>query len=229
MFVTNVIGRIFQMPAEEIILGLMAFVAILGAYSVYQQNLVVRLRRQLAEKQSHSDLLRNMAMFDSLTGLYNRRFAEHRLAEEVARCARKSHPLTILTIDLNNFKQINDTYGHAAGDQVLREFAARLTSVIRGSDMAIRLGGDEFLIVLPECTVEQLEHVLHRLDSLEVAWRDLRIPVTFSTGWKQLEQGETPEMMLRLCDEALYANKRGRKEPNKPVSVRGPNLSDKTR
>jgi two-component system cell cycle response regulator len=173
--------------------------------------LIKRLRRQLAEKQGHSDLLRNMAMVDPLTGLYNRRFAEHRLAAEVARSERKGHPLTLLTLDLNNFKQINDTHGHPAGDYVLQEFAARLNSVIRGADLAVRLGGDEFLVLLPECTLEQLQLVLGRLGSLEVDWQGQRIPVTFSAGWKQYELGDRPEEMLARADQDLYERKRASK------------------
>jgi diguanylate cyclase (GGDEF)-like protein/predicted Zn finger-like uncharacterized protein len=169
------------------------------------------LRRQLAEKQGHSDILRNLAMVDPLTGLYNRRFAEHRLAAEVARSERKGHPLTLLTLDLNNFKQINDTYGHPAGDQVLQEFAARLNKVIRGADLAVRLGGDEFLVLLPECTLEQLQLVLGRLGSLEVDWQGQKVPVTFSAGWKQYELGDKPGEMLARADQDLYARKRASK------------------
>src|SRR5437762_2942602 len=110
------------------------------------------------------------------------------------------------------FKQINDTHGHPAGDQVLLEFAARLNKVVRGADLAVRLGGDEFLVLLPECTLEQLQLVLVRLGSLGVNWHGQKIPVTFSAGWKQYEMGERPEELLARADEALYASKRaGRK------------------
>jgi diguanylate cyclase (GGDEF)-like protein len=90
-----------------------------------------------------------------------------------------------MTLDLNDFKRINDSYGHAAGDQVLQEFALRLNRVIRGSDLAVRLGGDEFLVLLPECTLEQVQTVLGRLGSIEVEWQGQQIPVTFSAGWRQ--------------------------------------------
>jgi diguanylate cyclase (GGDEF)-like protein/predicted Zn finger-like uncharacterized protein len=195
---------------------LIALVFLFNFYTIYQQILIKRLRRQLAEKQGHSDLLRNLAMIDPLTGLYNRRFAEQRLAAEVARSERKGHPLTILTLDLNNFKQINDTFGHPAGDQVLQEFAARLNKVIRGADLAVRFGGDEFLVLLPECTTRQLQLVLGRLGSLEVDWRGQKIPVTFSAGWKQYEMGERPEEMLGRADELLYARKRAGKNTQTP-------------
>jgi diguanylate cyclase (GGDEF)-like protein len=202
---------IFRIRLTEAVYGLIALVLLFNIYTVYQQILIKRLRRQLAEKQGHSDILRNLAMVDPLTGLYNRRFAEHRLAAEVARSERKGHPLTLLTLDLNNFKQINDTYGHPAGDQVLQEFAAHLNKVIRGADLAVRLGGDEFLVLLPECTLEQLQLVLGRLGSLEVDWQGQKIPVTFSAGWKQYELGDKPGEMLARADQDLYARKRASK------------------
>src|SRR6266568_3655792 len=200
-----------RIKATDVVLGLVILVVLFDLFAAYQQFLIRRLRRQLAEKQGHSDLLRNLAMVDPLTGLYNRRFAEQRLAAEVARSERKGHPLTILTLDLNSFKQINDTYGHPAGDQVLQEFAAHLNKVIRGADLAVRLGGDEFLVLLPECTTQQLQLVLGRLGSLEVDWHGQTIPVTFSAGWKQYEMGERPEEMLTRADELLYARKRAGK------------------
>jgi len=198
--------------ATDVVLGLVILVVLFDLYAAYQQFLIKRLRRQLAEKQGHSDLLRNLAMIDPLTGLYNRRFAEQRLAAEVARSERKGHPLTVLTLDLNNFKEINDRYGHPAGDLVLQEFAARLNKVIRGSDLAVRLGGDEFLVLLPECTVEQLELVVGRLGVLEVEWNGQKIPVTFSAGWKQYQPGERPDEMLARADELLYKRKRASKK-----------------
>src|SRR5437762_6952234 len=185
----------------HVVFGLIALVVIFNVYAVSQAILIRRLRRQLAKKQGRSDLLRNLAMVDPLTGLYNRRFAEQRLAAEVARSERKGHPLTVLTVDLNNFKQINDTYGHPARDQVLLEFAARLNHVIRGSDLAVRLGGDEFLVLLPECTLEQLQLVLGRLGSLEVNWQGQKIPVSFSAGWKRSEEhtSELQSPMYLVC------------------------------
>lgn len=202
----------FKVNIADVVFGLIALVVFFNLYAISQAILIKRLRRQLAEKQGHSDLLRNLAMVDSLTGLYNRRFAEQRLAAEVARSERKGHPLTILTLDLNNFKEINDTYGHPAGDLVLQEFAARLNNVIRGGDLAVRLGGDEFLVLLPECTSQQLQLVLGRLGSLEVNWQGQEIPITFSAGWKQYELGERPEEMLARADEALYTRKRAGKK-----------------
>jgi diguanylate cyclase (GGDEF)-like protein len=212
---------IFRIKLTDVVFGLITLIVVFNIYTIYQEILIKRLRRQLLEKQDHYSILRNLAMIDPLTGLYNRRFAEQRLAAEVARSERRGHPLTVLTLDLNNFKEINDTYGHPAGDQVLQEFASRLNNVIRGSDLAVRLGGDEFLVVLPECTLEQLKLVLERLSSFELDWQGQKIPVTFSAGWKDYEKGDRPEEMLAGADQALYTNKRATKEgpPRAKVTI----------
>jgi diguanylate cyclase (GGDEF)-like protein len=210
-----------HIKVTEAVFGLITLIVLFNLYTIYQEILIKRLRGQLLEKQDHSYILRNLAMVDPLTGLYNRRFAEQRLAAEVARSERRGHPLTVLTLDLNNFKEINDTYGHPAGDQVLQEFASRLNKVIRGSDLAVRLGGDEFLVVLPECTLEQLKLVLERLNSFELDWQGKKIPVTFSAGWRDYQKGDRPEEMLARADEALYEGKRASKKtiPPAPVAV----------
>jgi diguanylate cyclase (GGDEF)-like protein len=209
----------FKIKLAEAIFGLVALVVLFNVYTIYQQVLIKRLRRQLAEKQHHSMILRDLAMIDALTGLYNRRFAEQRLVAEVARSARKGHPLTVVLLDLDEFKHINDTHGHAAGDLVLQEFAAALNRAIRGGDLAVRMGGDEFLLILPECNREQLQLVLDRLGPLELAWEGRKFPIRYSAGWKEYASGDLPETMLAAADEALYANKRATKKLPAPDAV----------
>src|SRR5580692_7060005 len=216
---TQVAAPLFKIKVAEAIFGLVALVVLFNVYTIYQQVLIKRLRRQLAEKQHHSILLRELAMIDALTGLYNRRFAEQRLVAEVARSARKGHPLTIVLMDLDEFKQINDTDGHPAGDLVLQEFAAALNRAIRGGDLAVRMGGDEFLLILPECNHEQLQLVLERLGPLELAWEGRKFPIKYSVGWREYAPGDQPEGMLAAADQALYANKRAAKNSTVPAVV----------
>jgi diguanylate cyclase (GGDEF)-like protein len=208
---------LFRIKVTEAIFGLVALVVLFNVYTIYQQVLIKRLRRQLAEKQHHSMILRELAMIDALTGLYNRRFAEQRLVAEVARSARKGHPLTVVLLDLDEFKHINDTYGHAAGDLVLQEFAAALNRAVRGGDLAVRWGGDEFLLILPECNHEQLKLVLDRLGPLELAWEGRKFPIKYSAGWKDYASGDQPDSMLVAADQALYANKRAARNTTVPV------------
>jgi diguanylate cyclase (GGDEF)-like protein len=198
----------FKLRLTEAIFGLIALIILFNVYTVRQEILINRLRSQLSQKHNQFYALRSHAMIDPLTGLYNRRFAEQRLAAEVARSERAGHALGVLMLDLSNFKQINDAYTRAAGDQVLTGFATRLTRVIRGSDLAVRLENDEFLILLPDCTSEQLKRVLGRLSPVEVEWRGQKLPVTFSAAWKQYELGESPEEFLARAEQALIVAKR---------------------
>ena len=210
---------VFNIKYTDAVFGLITLIVLFNIYTIYQDVLIKRLRRQLLEKQDHSYILRNLAMVDPLTGLYNRRFAEQRLAAEVSRSERRGHPLTVMTMDLNDFKHINDTYGHPAGDQVLQEFASHLNKVIRGSDLAVRLGGDEFLVLLPECSAEQLRLVLERLGNVEVDWHGQKIPVSFSAGWKDYKTGNRPEELLAGADQALYTSKREQKKAGSGAKV----------
>ena len=140
--------RVFQLNLSLAIHALVALVLLFNIYTVYQQWLIKRLRMQTAKHLEILSRLRiraeefhELATRDSLTGLSNRRLGEERLASEIARSDRHGHPLSILLLDLNRFKGINDRHGHAAGDFVLKAFAKRLDKVIRASDLAVRLGG----------------------------------------------------------------------------------------
>jgi diguanylate cyclase (GGDEF)-like protein len=205
---------------NQAVRALVGMVLIFGVYVVYQQTMIVRMRNQLAEQihslakvQTLTDEVYKLAALDQLTGLYNRRSGEQRLAEEISRAVRYDRPLTVLLIDLDGLKQINDKLGHAAGDVVLKSFSERLRKAIRGSDLAVRLGGDEFLVLLPECRADEVKHVLERVEGLEVSYEGTKIPCRFSRGWTDYRPGETAEDLLRRGDEALYANKRTGKEP----------------
>jgi len=210
---------LFHIKFSDAIVGLVGFVLLFNVYTIYQQVLIKRLRRELAEKQAHALVLRELAMIDSLTGLYNRRFAEQRLSSEVARSTRKGHPLSVVLLDLDEFKYINDTYGHSAGDLALQEFAAALTHAIREGDLAVRMGGDEFLLILPECNRSQLQIVLDRVGAVHMSWQNRKIPVRYSAGWKEYVSGDEPETMLAAADEALYNNKRAAKAGAVPSEV----------
>jgi diguanylate cyclase (GGDEF)-like protein len=201
----------FKLRLTEAVFALIAMIVLLNIYTFRQEILIKRLRTQLTNKHNQFYQLRTHAMIDPLTGLYNRRFAEQRLAAEVARSERAGHPLGVLLLDLSNFQKINETYTKAGGDKVLQAFATRLSRVIRGSDLAVRLGSDEFLILLPDCNADQLKRVLGRLSPVEVDWREHKIPVTFVASWKQYELGESPEEFLKRAEQGLATAKRTNK------------------
>jgi diguanylate cyclase (GGDEF)-like protein len=205
----------FRFSLNQSVRGLVGLVLLFNTYSIYQQVLIKRLRKQLSAQlevmgrlKIRGDEFHRLATVDALTGLYNRRYAENRLGAEASRSKRHGHPLTVVCFDLDNFKQINDQYGHPTGDQVLKVFAERLNGAIRVSDSAVRMGGDEFLAILPECPTEQIQALFKRLASIEVTHNGKSIPVRYSAGWVGYEQGESPEQFLERADRLLYANKR---------------------
>jgi diguanylate cyclase (GGDEF)-like protein len=212
---------------NQAVRSLVGLVLVFSVYLVYQQTTIIRMRNELATQidslakvQSLTDEVYKLAALDQLTGLYNRRSGEQRLAEEISRAVRHQRPLTVLLLDLDGLKQTNDKLGHAAGDLVLKTFSERLQKAIRGSDLAVRLGGDEFMALLPECRAEEVRHVMARIEGLEVEYESTRIPIRFSRGWTDYKPGETSEELLKRADDALYADKRaGKRDLSQPAQT----------
>jgi diguanylate cyclase (GGDEF)-like protein/PAS domain S-box-containing protein len=159
------------------------------------------------------ETLRNQSIRDPLTGLFNRRYLEETLERELHRAARGPYPLGIIMLDLDHFKHFNDTFGHEAGDLVLRELGQLLKSHIRGSDIACRYGGEEFILILPEAP---LETIRKRAETLRTAVKQLAVKqrgqplgaLSMSLGVALFpEHGANSEMILRAADQALYRAK----------------------
>jgi diguanylate cyclase (GGDEF)-like protein len=189
-------------PPDHVVRGLWALVVLFNVYVVYKQAQIHRIRHKLAVE------LYTPAVMDPLTGLFNRRYMDHQLEKEIARCRRHEIPLTLIAFDLDSFKPVNDHYGHAVGDAVLKTFGERLKKATRGSDVAARCGGDEFLLLLPECKPEQVQYVFNRLNGIQVLTGKSSIPVCYSAGWTTYRPDESIEDFLKRADAHLYANKR---------------------
>ena len=209
---------IYSFYLNQAVRALVGLVLVFSVYLVYQQVQLSRLRLEVADQmqslakvETLASEVYKLAALDQLTGLYNRRSGEQRLAQEMSRAQRHGRPLTVLLMDLDGLKQINDRHGHAAGDTVLKGFADRLQRAIRGSDLAVRLGGDEFMALLPECRAEEVRHVLARLEGLEFEFDDNKLRLQYSRGWTDYAPGETPQELLKRADAALYDNKRAGK------------------
>jgi len=208
-------GTFLKIRLTEAIFALIALIIVFNVYTIRQEFLIKQLRAQLSDKQAQFYSLRNLSMLDPLTGLYNRRFAEQRLAAEVARTQRMGHPLALVMLDLKNFGLINERLGREAGDQALREFAARMSSVIRGSDLAVRLDADKFMMILPECATEQLNRVLSRLTPFELHWKGHEVPLQFAASCKQYQIGENPdEFVARVAQNLVTMKREGAKAPH---------------
>jgi diguanylate cyclase (GGDEF)-like protein len=199
--------------------GLVGVVLLFNVYAIYQHLQINRIQRQLGNQvealgkiEVRTEEVYKLAIMDPLTGVYNRGAGERRLEEEITRSQRHGTPLIVLMFDIDGLKGVNDTFGHAAGDQLIKFFAELLKKAIRGSDVALRLGGDEFLVVLPECKLNQVHLVLGRLSGKKLEFGGQKIPITFSAGWSNYIPGELPEALLKRADTALYVNKRAGKE-----------------
>jgi diguanylate cyclase (GGDEF)-like protein len=169
-------------------------------------QLQVAMKHRLRASKFHG-----MAILDPLTGLYNRRFGEECLQKEVERAATTSCDLAVIVTDLDSFKEINDTHGHAAGDLVLREFSRHLKKALRACDFAVRMGGDEFLVVLPECSRENVDAVLARLTPFDVTLNRRKVTISYSRGRAQYQHSDTPETIKERADKVLYDEKAVRK------------------
>jgi len=184
-----------------------------------RNELIARVRTQLRRKR-YADRLRNnvqaaieLAVVDPLTGLHNRRYLETHLANALDQAAHMGRPLSLMILDIDHFKSVNDIYGHDAGDEVLKIFAQRVRHVVRGSDLVCRLGGEEFVIVMPETSMAVATRIAERVRStVEAAKFPIEggarsIGVTTSVGLAERGADANPDALLRRADKALYASK----------------------
>jgi len=154
---------------------------------------------------------RQLADLDALTGLHNYRYFHETLAREVARAHRYGRRLALVVFDIDDFKAVNDRIGHLAGDSVLAEAAQRVRSVVRGADIACRIGGDEFAVVLPESTTADAENLYRRLESAMSNWRSGSELLRLSAGIAELEPNDDVTSFFKRADDALYrAKERGK-------------------
>ena len=183
-------------------------------------ELVARVRTQI-RRHRYAERLRQtmqnaieLAGVDALTGLHNRRYFETQFAALMDRASDKGRSLSLLILDIDHFKAVNDTFGHDAGDAVLRGFAARVKRVVRTVDLVCRLGGEEFVVVMPDTPADIATLVAERLRAsiaaspfaLEQGTR--AIPVTTSIGLAERGQEKSPDALVRAADRALYDSKR---------------------
>ena len=209
----------YEFHISQSVRGLMGLVLLFSVFTLYQQLQLKRVRGQLAEQidvagqeQKRAEEFLKLAILDPLTGLHNRRFAEERLAVDMARAQRYGNSLKVIMLDLDDLKDINDRYGHETGDLALKRFAQRLTMATRGSDLATRIGGDEFLVLLPECKHDGVPHILSRMLPLEIEVEGNKISFSYSAGWTDYRIGEASTELLRRADAALYVEKKNRKK-----------------
>ena len=182
----------------------------LGEQALHASNDL--LQQQLAEIQILQDKLEEQAVRDPMTGLFNRRYLDTIVPHELARCARDRVPLCLMMMDIDHFKHVNDTYGHQGGDEVLKAFAGLLMDSVRVSDVACRYGGEEFLLLLPNMSLEngllRAEQWRAAFATRAVEFGDARISATVSIGIACYpDDGCVGDVLTRCADLALYRAK----------------------
>lgn len=171
-----------------------------------------RLQVQLDENKILQEQLREQAMRDPLTGCFNRRVLHDTLPKELARAERGEYPVSVAMIDIDHFKIVNDTYGHAAGDQTLTLISEVLHTSIRSGDQVFRMGGEEFLLVLPNVdgitAAERLNYIRQTIESIRLPFEGLTVNITISIGISVYpSDGFTLDSLINRADKALYCAK----------------------
>ena len=193
-----------------IVVGVMVLILGLTLVFIFSWQMI-RASRQI---QMDEELLKHLAVHDSLTRLYTRRIFHQYLDAEIERSLRFDHPLSLLMVDIDYFKKVNDEHGHPVGDKVLQEVSLRLTKSVRTVDHICRYGGEELTIILPETDTETAKHFAERINDVIAALPidvgdNLLLPVTVSIGIATYpEHADSDTMLISAADKALYAAKK---------------------
>jgi diguanylate cyclase (GGDEF)-like protein len=193
------------------VVSAIAIAALIGAMRL--QRIVRKLRAEIATRRTTEATLQRQSTVDLVTGVLSRRGFLDMLARECRRAARHGYPLSVVMLDFDNFKTINDTYGHACGDLVLSAAAAACRQAVRDPDVVGRLGGDEFAVCLPQTDLKGTRNTAARICEM-VAQAAVFSPsgspvsVTTSAGCSVLQNGDSPESLVARADRAVYEAKR---------------------
>lgn len=198
----------YEIRADQARWATLCLVLLFNGWLVYRQWSFRRLRKQSAERsldaQAMPQQLSEAAGLDPVTGLYTRPSLEQHLGKEVARARRQNSALSLATVHVDEFAHLSSRYGKSAVDAAIKELGRRLKKASRGSDIAARLGDDDFLLLLPECGLNEVKQVLNRLGVIEVSASGERIPLNFTTGWVDYQPGDLPADLLKRAANLLH-------------------------
>jgi diguanylate cyclase (GGDEF)-like protein len=197
--------------SRPLVIALSVLLALLNTYLVTKRFEVRRLREQLISSTLQSQAIEQQSFTDPLTEIYNRRSLDDIAGRLISHARRRHAPLTFLMVNADNFKQINTRFGHLTGDYVLAEIAGILRASIRGSDAAIRYGGDEFLVLLADTTAVGAHNVIERIKNELKNWNSAGhledFQISLSIGSAEWHEGDTLDEMLDGADRRMYERK----------------------
>jgi diguanylate cyclase (GGDEF)-like protein len=194
--------------SPELVIGLFALVLLSNAYLYHERRQIRESRRELLRQLL---IVEKTAQIDPLTGAFNRRCLDQLLRKEISRSERKGSNLSVILLDVNDFKSFNTKFGHLVGDQVLTQVAKVVGSALRASDTIVRYGGDEFVVLLGDADRSQAEIAVHRIHEYLLAWnRKERMrtgSISVTCGVAEFVTGMPVTELIRLADEEMLAHK----------------------
>lgn len=198
----------YEIRPEQARWATLCLLMVFNAWFVYRQwtfrSMRKRMGAQSADPQANPQILAETTGLDPVTGLYTRAALEQHLGKEVARARRQNTLLSLATLHVDEFAQLNARYGKSAVDGAVKELARRLRKASRGSDIAARLNDDDFLLLLPECGLNEVKRVLNRLGSVELTASGEKVALTYTTGWVDYQPGDLPADLLKRAADLLH-------------------------
>lgn len=209
-------AHFYEIRSDQARWGVTCLLLLFNGWMIYRQRMFRRLRKHLTKQQvdesSPAELPVSPSGMDPATGLYTRSSIEQQLGKEIGRARRQNTSLSVATIHLENLTELTERYGLSAMDQTIKELARRLKKACRGSDFAVRLSEEDFLLVLPECGVGEVQKVLNRLGSLEVICSGRKIQLSCTNGWVDYQPGDLPSDLLKRASQVLHLYENAAKE-----------------
>lgn len=197
----------YEIRPDQARWGILCLLLLFNGWMVYRQWSFRRMRKNLTRVGAGLDTqagISDPTSADPVTGLFTKAFAEQQLGKEIARAKRQNSLLSLATIHLDEFDQLNQRYGLSATDAALKELARRLKKACRGSDFAVRLTDDDFLLVLPECGLGEVKLVLNRLGSLEMNCAGRKVTLAYTTGWVDYQPGDLAGDLIKRALQLLH-------------------------
>ena len=206
----------YEIRPDQVRWGILCLLLLFNGRMLYRQWSFRRQRKQLsgqnAGADAHPGQTSDPSGIDPVTGLHTRAYIEQQLGKEIARARRQNTALSLATIHLDQFAEISKRYDQSALDSALKELARRLKKACRGSDFAARLASDDFLLVLPECNLGEVQAVLNRIGALEVASSGRKVNLAYTTGWVDYQPGDLPADLLKRAAQLLHLYENAAKE-----------------
>jgi len=196
----------YELGLEQSRWGILCLLLLFNSWMVYRQRRFRGLRKRMSVDNLNTEQLASFsepAGLDLATGL-NRAVAEQQLGKEIGRAKRHNTSLSLATLHVEDAPKLAQQYGHSAFDQALKEFARRLKEASRGSDFVVRLAPDDFVLVLPSCSLGEVSRVLDRIGTVEVPAVGKRLSLTYTTGWVDYQPGDLPSDLLKRATDLLH-------------------------